>query len=338
MSADAVRGISAAADLFESALRELGTSQSGLVRAFEPPEEAELGLGGGAGLGIGAGVGLGMEGFQGADPVESRRRLFEAAADSLGRMMDTRAIVMMVRPKPGEQAKVEVFGGHGVIGYRARTDVMPLVLGRSVDPSQGDSLAPAQRGRLPGPPQLSGERVLMDFCTRPLALVSHRRHAREVHAVVEPRGTDESVDVVLASNGPDDDENSQHLRRVQETRFNIRVPTREAVFDVYLDRTLAQNCVPSLDLYLWPREAKSFRPANWYDALPGAPLLAVLGSGTRNAASTAYSRHAELTEALFAASGWSAEQFVGFRCQVPYPFWASCYVMSFDYRSEVESE
>lgn len=325
LTADAIRGVSSAADLFESALRELGISQSGLVRAIEPPEEAAI---------------PGMPSMQSGDSVDARRRLFEAASECVGRVMDARTIVMMVRPKPQDPAKVEIFGGHGVIGYRARPDVMPLVLGRSVDPSDKDAHAHAS-GAAPvksSIPVLSGERVLMEFCTDPLALVTSRRRGRELHAVVEPRGIDEAVDVVLASNAPDDDENSQYLRKLQETRFNIRVPARAAVFDVYLERSLAQNCVPSLEMFLWPREARSTRPGNWYDALPSAPLLQVLGTGIRKASSAAYPRQAQLTERLFEASAWNPDQFVGFRCETAYPFWASCYTMNFDYGAEPSEE
>lgn len=313
-------GLPSAIDQFEAALRELGISQAALIRALEPEESDadERSWNSGAAF----------------DHVERRRRLFEAAAEAIGRVMDTRAIIVILRPKPANPAKVEVFGGHAVLGYRARPDAMPLVLGRSVDspdrPGAGESAG------VPAPPLLSGERVLVDFCTQPLALVTSRQHKRELFAVVEPRSAEEAVDVVLASNAPDDDENSQHFGRVHETRFNIRVPTRGAVFDVYLERSLAQNCVPSLDLFLWPREAHSLRPGNWFDTLPGAPLLQVLGPGTRNAATEYYPRHAELTRTLFAASGWNADQFVGFRCQTAYPHWAACYSVNFDYRPRAE--
>ncbi len=328
---DSVRGLAAAADQIESTLRELGISQAALVRMMEPaPEEP---------------ASAGWAASTSPDPVDARRRLFEAASECVGRAMDTRAIIMIVRPKPADASKVEIFGGHAVIGYRARPDAMPLVLGRSVDstaatdqPAPRAPNDPSSPPPSPAPLQLSGERVLMDFCTQPLALVTSRQRGRELFAVVEPRGIEESVDVVLASKGPDDDENSKHLGRVHETRFNIRVPTRAAVFDVYLERSLAQNCVPSLDLFLWPREAHSLRPSNWYDALPGAPLLAVLGQGTRNAASEFYPRHAELTSTLFEASGWNADHFVGFRCQTAYPHWASCYTVNFDYRAQASEE
>ncbi|HLO39664.1 MAG TPA: hypothetical protein VK176_01475, partial [Phycisphaerales bacterium] len=260
----------------------------------------------------------------GNDPVELRRRLFEAAADALGRVMDTRTVVMLTRPKPGDPTKVEIYGAHGVIGYRARPDAMPMVLGKSLEP--------AIAGPGAAPTLLSGEKPLMGFCTQPLALVTSRQRGSEVHAVIEPRSPDEAVDVVLRSNAPDDDENSKHFGTLQETRFNIRVPARAAVFDMYLERSLAQNCVPSLDFYLWPREGKSPRPANWYDALPGAPLLAVLGPGIRHSASECYARQQELTASVFESVGWNPEQYVGYRCQVAYPHWAACYAMNFDYR------
>ncbi len=313
-------GLPVAADQIEEALRQIGVSQARLLRTLGGPVyESEP-----------------------SSPVpgeeqERRRRLFEAAADSLGRVMDTRAIVLMVRPRPGRESTLQVFGGHGVIGYRARPDAMPLVIGRSIDPPSADqdhsSISPT-----PAPALLSGERVLLEFCTEPLALVTSRRHSREVHAVVEPRTPGESADVVLASNAPDDDHNAMLGGGVQEMRFNVRVPARGAVFDVYLERTLAMRCVPTLDLLLWPRESGSPRANNWYDALPGGPLPRVLGPGIRHAATDLYARHAQLTEALFELSGWDPEAFVGYRCQTLYPHWAGCYAMNFDSRPALDSE
>lgn len=322
MGGDWVRGLAAATDQIEATLRELGISQAGLVRSIESTHEEQAHGGWAPG---------------GADPAEARRKLFEAAAECVGRVMDARVIVTIMRPKPQDDSKVEVFGGHGVIGYRARPDAMPLVLGRSVDATVEQPQGSASQEHAV-PVLLSAERVLMDFCTQPLALVTSRRRERELSAVVEPRSPDDAVDVVLGANAPDEDENSKFLSRVHETRFNIRVPTRAAVFDVYLERSLAQNCVPSLELFLFPREAHSTRPNHWYDALPGAPLLAVLGQGIRNAHSEFYPRHAELTTKLFGDCGWNPEQFVGFRCQVAYPHWASCYSVSFDYRPQGTDE
>ncbi len=320
--ADAVRALSAATDQIESTLRELGISQAALMRSIDPePAESSQGWSQGSGASVTFSGGAGN-----SDPVEQRRRLFEAAAEALGRAMESRTIVMITRPKQGDPSKVEIFGAHGVIGYRARPDAMPMVLGKTVETP--GTVQPA--GVMPQ--LLSGERPMMDFCTQPLALVTSRQRGREVHAVIEPRSPDEAVDVVLASKAPDDDENSKHFGKVQETRFNIRVPTRAAVFDMYLERSLAQNCVPSLDLYLWPREGRSPRPSTWYDALPGAPLLAVLGQGIRHSASQFYARQSELTAATFEAAGWNPDLYVGYRCQVAYPHWASCYAMNFDYR------
>lgn len=320
MGGDWVRGLAVATDQIEATLRELGISQAALIRSMGSTPEEHLPGGWTPG---------------GSDAVESRRRLFEAASECVGRAMDARVIVTIMRPKPQDESKVEVFGGHGVIGYRARPDAMPLVLGRSVDATVEQ---PQDATQNPVPVLLSSERVMMNFCTQPLALVTSRRRERELSAVVEPRSAEEAVDVVLGASAPDEDENSKFLGRVHETRFNIRVPTRAAVFDVYLERSLAQNCVPALELYLFPREAHSTRPSNWYDALPGAPLLAVLGQGIRNAHSEYYARHAELTTTLFGDCGWNPEHYIGFRCQVAYPHWASCYTVTFDYRPQTTDE
>jgi hypothetical protein len=342
ISDESVRGLAAAADLFDAALRDLGTSQSGLARLHEQADHDPSSHAGGDLTPRPATSAA----YGGADSLDSRRRLFESAAEALGRVMDTRVILMICRPKPGDPTRIEVFGGHGVIGYRARADAMPMVLGKSVDPLPEDPSLPetppagnAARADFPTPRTptlLSGEHVLMEYCTQPLALVTSKRRGREVHAVIEPRGANESADVVLASNEPDDDENAQHFGRIHETRFNVRVPARSAVFDVYLDRSLAQNCVPSLDLYLWPREPRSLRPSNWYDAIPGVPLLQVLGPGLRNAASASYARQGELAASLFGLCAWNADQFVGYRCETAYPFWAGCYTMGFDYRATVD--
>ncbi len=114
---------------------------------------------------------------------------------------------------------------------------------------------------------------------------------------------------------------------------------------MFLHRSLAQASIPSLDCYalgnrgpIAAPDAGEHGPApvnlasqRWFDRLPARPRLDHLGVGLESAGSTDYPRLARLLGHLFESQGWSADEFVGYRCQVDYPVWGVQYLMSFDF-------
>jgi hypothetical protein len=111
----------------------------------------------------------------------------------------------------------------------------------------------------------------------------------------------------------------------------ITFPARRLVFDVYLHRDIARRCIPLLEAHLWNINVGQQGLWRWSTRFPGGPKLVLLGQGLGNAATDAYARHHELTAHMFQLADWDSNQFVGYRCDVPYPIWRSGYCMLFDF-------
>jgi hypothetical protein len=61
--------------------------------------------------------------------------------------------------------------------------------------------------------------------------------------------------------------------------------------------------------------------------------LQLLGSDAQTLPSRLYPRHGEMVATLFERLGWGMSEYVGYRCEVEYPFWAGFYCMTFDYEA-----
>jgi hypothetical protein len=319
----------AAVDRFERLIHDLGGSQTKLAERIaalrsstlpDSPEAHERAL------------------------LERRRQLFEASSAALGSRMDLWTVCQVYRPTPGSATQMDQAMLRGTFGYRARRDAPAYALrsfGRNDGPVPDSKESPpgerayqALEGtEVEGVPQAT---VFREFSSDPPPLVTNRGQGREAVALIdaerssEERGLDLAVAHVLLGNWrvPMLDTPPTH-----DVSVYVGTPCARMVFDVFLHRSMARQCVPSMNLYRTTPAIFSDPSAHWYDKLPYPPALQIYLPDPRSLASRLHGRHPELLGAFFARLGWPMEEFVGYRVEVEYPYWCGFYSMMFDYRA-----
>lgn len=327
-AAEQIAAAAAAVDRFEVLIGELGGSQRKL-RARLAVERA--------------GAQGGFVAARGAnDDASVREALFRAGAAVTGRWSETSVSISIIRPtpgstqeglKPGPNATTQTVKLRGVIGHHARADAVPLEVGYTA-PLQADNSDEPARHRAPST-------LLEEYCSRPLPrLVSHTAGQRMIYVIdaAEP-GEIENADIVLADCEPRVDQHPASMDPpMGEVWGLVNFPSRRYIFDVYLHREIACRCLPSLELHLWTPNIVQHTSSRWSTRFPGGPRLQLLGAGLRDAATSAYDRHAELTAHLFDRFGWDPEPFIGYRCEVAFPVWRGGYCMAFDFSVSTDAK
>lgn len=322
--ADAVAAFAAAVTQFEHLIARCGGSLTRLIRRINATPSSTA-------------VGSVSEGATGDGGAGSRRRLFEAAADLTGRSSQCWVAVYLYRPAPGSSGELELIRANGLIGHLARQDAVPLVFHNFSSKPHGEAAAAADvpghihaltSSHADGTP----DAVIRPFTSFPLPLVSSSQpNEFLVQAIDEnPSAEGRPVDLMFGTRTLIPHPALQ-TPPVEEAWALVNFPCRHLLFDVYLHRDLARRCIPSLDAHLWRPDFAQNIADRWQTRFASSPTLQLLGSGTRNAASPAWARHAELTAWLFDAARLTSSEFVGYRCSVEFPIWRAGYCVSFDF-------
>lgn len=261
-----------------------------------------------------------------------RAALFEAAGRLMGRSIETAVSLYIFQPAPDDESSLERMLAHGQIGSRVRPGGMPMVL------SSGNTLAfeqPEGPARLLDNAPAAGRTqsaILAPFTTRPLPTVTSRGSKGKLVQVIDPDCLESAIeiDIVLGerSRHPMFDESG--AATFDEVWTLVNAPTRQLLFDVYIEERLERQYRPAVDAQMWYPNLSSPGDDRWITRFPSQPRLQLLGRGISQAASQAYHRHAELTRFFFQRLGLDPDRFVGFRCEVAYPIWRAGYRMAFE--------
>lgn len=328
----AVDALATAVDQLQELVVSLGGSLTKLTQRIE--------------LGADAAARASADGQAGAgsiDPgLDARVRLFDAAAELTGRASECWVAVYVYRPAPTTPNVLDVFRANGLAGHVARADAVPLVVHNFTNPEadaarEDNAVDPGARERfsnLENAPVRgrSPTVVLEDFTSDPPPLVTARQpHEFLVQSIDErPASAGQPVDLMLATRTT-----VPHPRTlsppVEEVWALVNFPVRHLVFDVYVHRDLARESLASLDTHLWGPDFAQQVGERWQTRFAESPPLQLLGNGPRSAPPAAYPRMTELSEQLFARSGLDRDEYVGYRCDVPYPLWRSGYCVSLDF-------
>lgn len=307
-----------AVDLADRAVRDIAGSQSALARRLqmattEPRKRA---------MPPASNDALAMEVLAGA------------GEHLTGRWSEAVLLTQFYRPVPGDERSVERATVNGYVGHRMRPDAIPLIITHRAmswaDP-QGradfSDLSGSTRGTLT-------DAVLSDFSTQPLPIVTARGPRGGMVHTIDPisAGHDSPVDVLIARKGPKPSLHPAHdSPPIEEVWYSIRFPARRMLFDVYLHRSMARQCIAGLELHATPPDIAGPQAERWLTRLPRPPRLQMLGDDIRAAGSPCYTRYVELLLHMFHRLDWPADEFVGYRCEVEYPMWNGLYIMSFDF-------
>ncbi|MBK7404009.1 MAG: hypothetical protein IPJ41_05120 [Phycisphaerales bacterium] len=261
-----------------------------------------------------------------------RAGLFEAAARVTGRRIDTAVSLHVFQPAADDDSMLERMLAHGVIGSRIRPGGMPMVLcsGNTLTLEQPDGPA-----RLLDDAPAAGKTqsaILAPFTTRPLPTVTSRGSKGKLVQVIDPDSLSGEIelDIMLGERSRHPMYDESGATTFDEIWTLVNAPTRQLIFDVYVEERLERRFRPSVDAQMWYPNLSSPGDDRWITRFPSQPRLQLLGRGISQAASPAYSRHAALTAFFFERLGLDPNRFVGFRSEVAYPIWRAGYRMAFE--------
>ncbi len=328
VDSDAVATLETAVNRFHEVIRALGGSQSAVIRRIAATNHSISNSNANALL-------------EQEQPRLAREQLFQAAAELAGRYSETWVAIYVYNPhEDAPNATVQVARAHGLTGHLARPDAVPLTFHNFISKRKSDDTAATQPNQsfrnLHNETAIgdSPDAILREFSTDPLPVVSSRQPGEYLVQAIDtdPVVSNQPVDLMLATRNAMPHPALQPPR-IEEVWAMINFPVRQMVFDVYLHRDLARQCIPSLDAHLWRPDFAAQVGDRWQTRYSDGPRLEVLGQGISNADSPSHPRHAELTAFLFRELHLDAERFVAYRCAVQYPIWRTGYCMSFDFNT-----
>lgn len=312
---ETLAALQSAIDRFDEAIHILAPSHSALLRrvAATPLAAPDGGL-------------------ESAVPRAAREQLFEVSAEITGRFSETWVAVYVYLPGLNPDS-VQVARVHGLIGHVARRNALPLTFHNFKSKHEDGVKGPFQNLCEPEDEQTPSS-VIRKFSTDPLPVVNSRQpNEFLVQAIdTDPASAGRPVDLMLGTR-VEMPHPGLRAPKIEEVWAMINFPVRNLVFDVYLHRDLARQCIPSLDAHLWRPDFAAQIEDRWQTRFADGPRLELLGQGMGNAATPVYERNPELTAFVFDALKQDDQRFIGYRCSVAYPMWRTGYCMSFDFNT-----
>ena len=307
--------VSAAIDRFESFLERIGGSQRLLRMRLEA-----------------SAPGAATIEPDGVDDV--RASLIRSASAITGRCSETTVHTAIIRPLPDDPKKTESVRIRGLIGHTWTDQAIPLEIGESAALQHNARAEPAfaTLDAMPASGNTPNS-LLAPFCSSPLPrVISRATQSRVVHVIDASDGGTGPVDIVTAHRGTAPDLHPAALRPALGEIWALQnFPAKRLVFDTFLHRDIACRCIPSVEVHLWTPGVNVPGSSRWSTRFPGGPRLEVLGPDFTRAQTTGYERYVELLSHVFTQLNWRGEEFVGYRCEVPFPVWRAGYCMIFDF-------
>ena len=287
-------GAQEAVDAFDLYLRDLGVSQTAFASALLLHDAA-------------------------SDPerrCQQRRKLFDAASAVTGQSADATISMMALQARERQDFNFEQIAVRGYSGMRASESAMPIRLPINMAYSDYRNITGDEAAREP-------QALVEPFCTSPLPSIDSR--------VIKQQHLAHLVDPAHIPTGePFDCFATQHNRwnvpgagPHKAIWLYVDYPTRHCTFDLYVPHGMEQMNLISGDCHLWGTSLLAPPEDLWMTRFADQIEFTRLGTGTENAASSAYTRHRELTEHMFEHHGWDPAKFVGFRCEMSFPVWRS---------------
>lgn len=326
----------AAIDQYARLVDECGGSQAKLIAAIEATQRQQADAGDSAS----------------DDLLSARRSAFEGLRQVTQREFETHVAVFFYRSRSDDPLKMDCVTAMGMIGVRQDKGALPICpLYRFAYGSPADlEEAHIQLERLTDEPAATGApiTVLREFCSKPLPAIVARQTNGQIPVLIDPdRASRDPFDVVLGTRFHRVAHPAVHDPKVLNCSLISDGPARNLLISVHMDRAMAQASIPTMASYWLGNRGPISEPDTgqdsmthgnlashrWFDRLPDRPRLEHVGFGLEQAGAPAYPRLAELVGHICDSQGWRPDDFIGYRCQVPYPVWGAQYLMSFDFES-----
>ncbi len=323
VEASAADSAEAAVESFQRLIRDLGGSQTRLVKRL-------------ASVGVVQSKNETIESEEGESAV--RRRLFESGRQLCGQHSEVSLATFVFRPTPGREDRIDMAQLRGFLGHRMSPQAMPFSVQWWVAPEEAAREPMDERYHTLDRDPIQGRSqgvLLEEFSSSPLPTITSRGPSDQRVVLIDPSSNGDPFDVVTANlvegaqTHPAHDSPPMH-----EVWVLGRFPAKVLLFDVLLHRSMARACIPGVGRYVISPSLNESMDRRWLDRFPGGPRLQLVDAGLERAENPCYPRYEELLAHLFGRLGWSASEFVGYRCEVEYPQWGAGYCMSFDYARE----
>lgn len=106
-----------------------------------------------------------------------------------------------------------------------------------------------------------------------------------------------------------------------------KTPIRWLMMDLFIHKSFQPTASASLAAMHALFGMSHDEPVPWHDRLPGDLKVELLGSGLDAVPTSAWGRYIDVARHMFSKGGLNPDEFIGYRCQVAYPYWGACYVM-----------
>lgn len=267
--------------------------------------------------------------------LRARAAHHRASAHLFGGYAETLSLVQIARPNEQDPSQ-----GDGVIiqayfRFRRLRDMLPLVFeseGRDTAGEQGPYLT------LDGRPLRIDRRetIIRELCSQPVPESEIiRTGARLVHAY-QGKGLppNEAVDIVAGYRVENVLRNSTSSEAGQDRLgFVLTSPAKLLVWDVFVHREMWPGCVPQLKIFRDCIRSKSINPLErWFDEVSHDESIVHLGPGAPSVHVAQCPRHTKLVDFAFAKTGWSRNEFAGYRLSIRYPVVEREIVLVFQWR------
>lgn len=270
--------------------------------------------------------------------LDVRRFMHDDAIRLLDQGMSVRSLITAVGPREADPETVEQAWVTSMVGLRVGNSPtpIPLAIGTTdrAGPAGGEpAVFRPLSGREDG--RQRPVTTVESLSSRPLPVVTTRGPRGAVVAAIDPVRAASAQPLTVSVATRISHFENPYLRqpKVFHTSALIMTPAKRLVFDVYLHRSLAPPCIPSVGAFHYAMSFSDDIEENWPFRVPGVYSLRALGSnGLDQAASEAWDKHAEAAEFLFSSTGWDPRQYIGHRLDCAFPIWGLNYCMWFDAR------
>lgn len=265
---------------------------------------------------------------------EARRQRYESDRVILGTSHEAQLRIAAFRIDPTDPDRIEAGLAVGGVGTVAERSAVPLLLYVARGPREESAAT-----TLDGAPILELESAILEgFSSQPVPPITAIEEAGRVIEVIEPSALAEVSGFDLFT-GFRFSPFTPHPRLLETPLLTqlarIRVPSRAFVHEVYLDRELARQSVPSYATFLPSDEPFITFSQQWHNRLPGRTSLELFPAADVPG-TVWYPRHRDLVSHLFERLGWPADRFTGHRYSELFPLTGVTYAMAFDFGEGVD--
>ena len=248
--------------------------------------------------------------------LKRRADLYEAASAVTGQSADATISMMAIRPSLVSGYNLEQIVIRGYAGMRASGSAMPIRLPINMAYSDYRNVTGDEAAREP-------QELVEPFCTKPLPSIDTRViKAKHLAQIINPEHipTGEAFDCFA---GQHTQWSVRNMGKHKAVWLYVDYPTRHCTFDMFVHSEIDSLNEISGDCHLWGTSLLAPPEDLWMTRFADQMKFTRLGEGTGNSASSAYARHKELAEHLFASNGWDPGEFTGYRCEMELPIWRS---------------